>query len=332
MSICLRINAMVMQGSLPSLSQKLAERTHCVRQSKMTREQEHHLIAHSAYACAAGPCFSPTQKAAEPVLCLQVANIDSRKRDAELTRWRGAPPHLHVLVHSLQQIPRDLVDTMLPTRAPSSHSSAADARADGTFDSSAAGGHRGDDAALPRVIFRTDGPAALARGTPRPEEDRALFEHIRRCVMLPAMPGGSHDSLKGVQWCLACIPTCAQRGDKNNVHTSPFELAQIALQHMLQSSAAACPQVPDDSHRLPKPLELQRDDAPRPRPDCTCSHRQRAQPRPPPPPRPRARQLVAHAGALVGIASDRCLPLGRQSHHRPATAPLAQLGCSDMVS
>lgn len=35
---------------------------------------------------------------------------------------------------------------------------------------------------VPKVIFRTDGPQELARGTPSPEEDIKLFQHINRCA------------------------------------------------------------------------------------------------------------------------------------------------------
>ena len=49
-------------------------------------------------------------------------------------------------------------------------------RSAGGATAAAAGGRR----TVPRVIFRTDGPQELARNAP--DEDVALFDHIRRCL------------------------------------------------------------------------------------------------------------------------------------------------------
>jgi hypothetical protein len=88
---------------------------------------------------------------------LQVCNIDNKKRAEELPS--GMHVDLHILAHSLTQLPLDLMDALLPTVSD-------------------------DQANIPRVLFRTDGPHALARGSFRviPEEDKELFKLVARYV------------------------------------------------------------------------------------------------------------------------------------------------------
>jgi hypothetical protein len=88
---------------------------------------------------------------------LQVYNINKNKRDAELLNVTAV--NLHIVVHSFQQIPLDLAEKLLPLQP-----------------------HAADQTSRQsKLVFRTDGPQALARGTPRPEEDKKLFEFVHRC-------------------------------------------------------------------------------------------------------------------------------------------------------
>jgi hypothetical protein len=127
------------------------------------------------------------------VSVLQVCNIDSSKRDAEL--WPDRRVDLHIVVHSLRQVPADLAESLLPKGAGQSaqqhHNGAAKTGrsedAGPLHDAGALSSGQGlpeTQEAGPRLIFRTDGPQALARGTPSPAEDKALFDHIRRCAVV----------------------------------------------------------------------------------------------------------------------------------------------------
>jgi hypothetical protein len=86
---------------------------------------------------------------------LQVCNIDKHKRSKGLLLDQKVD--LHILVHSLTQLPIDLMEALLPKAS------------DGGID-------------RPKVLFRTDGPHALTRGSFRviPEEDKELFKLVAR--------------------------------------------------------------------------------------------------------------------------------------------------------
>jgi hypothetical protein len=86
---------------------------------------------------------------------LQVCNIDNKKRAKELPS--GVHVDLHIVAHSLTQLPLDLMDELLPNVS-------------------------GGKANVPRVVFRTDGPRVLTRGSFRVmrKEDTELFKLMAR--------------------------------------------------------------------------------------------------------------------------------------------------------